>query len=53
MKVIIYLDGFPVEHCFSMPDLRKAMAYWSLKGQITVQNDPKLIVLHAPNPKED
>ena len=50
MIVTIYLDGYPVERCFSMADLREAVAYWSMRGRITVQNDPKLIVLHAPEP---
>lgn len=48
MKVTVLVDGFPVERCFTMRDLREAVAYWSERGEVSVRNDPNLITLHAP-----
>lgn len=47
MMVTIYLDGFPVERCFTMKELNEAVKYWQARGEVTWQNDPTLIALYG------
>lgn len=43
--VTVYLDDYPVEHCFTIAELDDALQYWKSRGNVTVRVSRNIYIL--------